>query len=52
MWVEVGYIPENWYLSDEDYRTVETVIPLGSEFESGEAYTVVVNDVTETFVAQ
>ena len=34
------------------YRTVETRIPLGVEFESGKAYSVVVNDVTETFVAQ
>lgn len=34
------------------YRTVEHTIPLGSDFVSGRTYTVVVNDVTETFVAQ
>ncbi|MDA0988911.1 MAG: hypothetical protein O2783_07310 [Chloroflexi bacterium] len=31
---------------------VETVIPLGSEFESGQTYTIVAGDVTETFLAQ
>ena len=34
------------------YTTVETVIPLGSEFESGQTYTVMAGDITETFVAQ
>lgn len=34
------------------YRITETNINMGSEFEPGETYTVVVNDVTETFVAQ
>jgi hypothetical protein len=36
----------------EIYRTVQTVISLGSEFESGKTYTVIVNNMTETFVAQ
>ena len=36
-----------------DYPTVETLIPLGSDFEPGVKYTVVVNaDTTETFEAQ
>ena len=34
------------------YRTGEINVPLGSEFLPGETYTVEVNDVTETFVAQ
>ena len=34
------------------YGTVESNIALGSDFEPGKTYTVVVNDVTETFVAQ
>lgn len=34
------------------YGTVETRISLGSDFESGTKYTIEVNDVTETFVAQ
>ena len=34
------------------YSTVSTFIALGSDFEAGETYTVAVNDVTETFVAQ
>ena len=37
---------------DQVYRTVETSVPLGSDFERGKTYTVVANDVTETFVAQ
>jgi hypothetical protein len=36
----------------EEYRTVETNIPLGSDFKPGATYTVQVNDVTETFVTQ
>ena len=36
----------------EEYRTVEHNIPLGSDFVSGITYTVLVNDVTETFEAQ
>ncbi|MCH7705747.1 MAG: hypothetical protein IIB33_01720 [Chloroflexi bacterium] len=35
-----------------DYRTVNTTIPLGSDFVPGESYAAVVNDVTERFVAQ
>ena len=36
-----------------DYPVVETIIPLGSDFESGTEYTVTVNsETTETFVAQ
>ncbi len=48
----------NWKPADPEiacpatYETVETRIPLGSDFESGKTYAVVVNDVTETFVAQ
>ena len=34
------------------YSTVETRIPLGSKFQSGKTYTIEVNDVTETFIAQ
>ena len=36
----------------EEYRTVENNIPLGSDLEPGATYTVLVNDVVETFVAQ
>ncbi len=45
----------NWKPSDlqiacaEIYRTVETMIPLGSEFESGKTYTVDVNGVAVSF---
>jgi inhibitor of cysteine peptidase len=48
----------NWKPADpqvacsELYRIVETRISLGSEFESGRTYTLLVNDVTESFVAQ
>ena len=34
------------------YGTVENNIALGSDFEGGKKYTVIVNDVTEAFVAQ
>ena len=34
------------------YGTAENSIALGSDFEGGKKYTVIVNDVTETFVAQ
>ena len=37
---------------DQVYSTVVTTIPLGPGFESGETYTVLVNDKTQTFVAQ
>ena len=36
----------------EQYRTVESNVALGTDFEGGKTYTVIVNDVTETFVAQ
>ena len=36
----------------EEYRTVNTTIPLGSDFVSGETYVVVVNDVIESFLFQ
>jgi hypothetical protein len=36
----------------EMYGTVDSNIPLGSDFEPGKTYTVLVNDVTEVFVAQ
>ena len=48
----------NWKPADpqvmctEIYRTVETRISLGIDFESGRTYTLLVNDVTESFVAQ
>ena len=48
----------NWKPADpqvvctEIYRTVETRISLGSDFESGRTYTLLVNDVAESFVAQ
>ena len=48
----------NWKPSNPDvacaeiYRTVETTILLGSDFVPGSTYTVLVNDVTETFVTQ
>ena len=34
------------------YGTAESNIALGAEFESGKTYTVMVNDVSKTFVAQ
>jgi hypothetical protein len=34
------------------YRTVDITVGLGSDFEPGETYKVVVNDVTKTFIAQ
>ena len=37
---------------DQVYNTIETGISLGSEFEPGKTDDIVVNDVTETFVAQ
>lgn len=48
----------NWKPADsrvacaEVYGIVETTIPLGSDFESGKTYTIMVNNVTENFVAQ
>jgi len=36
----------------EVYRYVENTIPLGSDFVAGGNYTVVVNDVVETFIAE
>ena len=48
----------NWKPADPEimcnqvYSTVVTTIPLGPGFKSGATYTVEVNDVTETFVAQ
>ena len=48
----------NWRPADpgvvcaEVYGTVATNVPLGTDFEPGKRYTVQVNDVTETFVAQ
>ena len=35
-----------------DYRTHEFGVPLGTDFEPGETYTVTVNDVVTTFVAE
>ena len=48
----------NWKPADSEiacpaiYGTVDTRIPLGTNFESGSTYTVVVNDVFKDFVAQ
>ena len=48
----------NWKPVDSEivcaqvYSTVMTTIPLGPGFEPGVTYTVEVNNVTETFVAQ
>ena len=48
----------NWKPADpgvacaEVYGTVKTIIPLGSNFESGKTYTVEVNELEEGFVAQ
>jgi len=48
----------NWEPADpgvvcaEVYRIVETTIALGSDFEFGITYTILVNDATETFIAQ
>ena len=36
----------------EVYGMIENVIELGSDFTPGKTYTIVVNDVTNTFVAQ
>lgn len=36
----------------QEYRSEEHTVSLGSDFEPGRQYTVVVNDVVETFVAQ
>jgi hypothetical protein len=36
----------------EIYGSVQHSIPLGSDFVSGKTYTVVVSEVTETFMAQ
>ena len=53
-----GYGSPDWKPADPEamcnhvYGTVDTNIPLGIDFESGKAYSVVVSDVTETFVAQ
>ena len=44
--------PEQPQMCAEIYRTVESNIALGSDFKGGKTYTVQVNDVTETFVAQ
>ena len=44
--------PEQPQMCAEIYRTVESNIALGSDFEGGKTYTVQVNDVTETFVTQ
>ena len=44
--------PEEPMACAEIYGTVESNIALGTDFEGGKTYTVDVNDVTETFVAQ
>lgn len=41
-----------WVICDQVYSTVSMVTARGSDVEFGETYTAVVNDVTETFVAQ
>ena len=44
--------PEQQLMCAEIYRTVESNVALGSDFEGGKTYTVHVNDLTETFIAQ
>ena len=44
--------PSQQVACTEEYRTHRISIPLGEDFQSGETYTVQVNDVSETFVAQ
>ncbi len=44
--------PSQQVACTEEFRTHRTSIPLGSEFQSKETYTLKVNDTTETFVAQ
>ena len=44
--------PEEPMMCAEIYGTVESNIALGIDFDGGKTYTVYVNDVTETFVAQ
>ena len=55
---DIRVIVKNLKPSDEGivcaqvYGTVETSVPLGSDFESGETYTVEVGDKSHTFIAQ
>jgi hypothetical protein len=55
---EIRVIVKNLKPSDEGivcaqvYGTVETSVPLGSDVESGETYTVEVGDKSHTFIAQ
>ena len=44
--------PEEPMACAEIYGTVESNVALGTDFDGGKTYTVHVNDVTETFVAQ
>ena len=44
--------PDQPLMCAEIYQSVESNIALGSDFDGGKTYTVHVNDVTETFVAQ
>jgi hypothetical protein len=39
-------------VSAQVYGTVVTRIALGTDFESGKTYTVTVNELTKTFIAQ
>ena len=51
--VKVTYLlPAGEVMCTRDIAYAETDIPLGSDFDSKEEYTVVVNGVTETFIAQ
>ena len=44
--------PQQEVACTADYRTHRLNVPLGTDFQSGETYTVQVNQVTEEFVAQ
>ena len=49
----INFEPAETVPCTDDYRTVENNLNLGSDFQTGRTYTVVVNDVVaETFVAQ
>ena len=44
--------PDQQVACTADYRYHRTNIPLGTDFRPGETYTMAINDVVETFVAE
>lgn len=50
--IDVSTIRPADAMCTEQYRTFEKNVALGTDFVSGETYTVKVNEVTETFVMQ